>query len=229
VLKRFKNDIYGIIEESGIDPKRFKLYEDKEEGSATSILDLIDSPLTFYFINSDTSWIDFNASYIRFLPNYPFYPLERQNSYISFDDCKEIFKSWLKNDVEPYIEDNDRDDRWSEFQFETNIYALTRIEFGNSSNFSSTEMAQVKIAIDNLKTLMIEHFNPTIQELEFINNRLDYLSEATTRLGKFDWSNTFVSILISIAINMCFDTETGKLFFNLIKQVFGSFENFLSN
>ncbi|HTI07094.1 MAG TPA: hypothetical protein VL832_01025 [Puia sp.] len=135
----------------------------------------------------------------------------------------------MKNDVKPYIEDNEGEDKWNEFQFETSIYALAGIGFEDTSNFSSAEIMQINGAINNLKGLISEHLNPTSQQLEFVNHRLNYLVESTTRLNKFDWTNTFVSILISIAINMCFDTETGKAFFNLIKQAFNSFENFLNN
>jgi hypothetical protein len=54
--------------------------------------------------------------------------------------------------------------------------------------------------------------------LEFINERLEYLSQAVDRLNKFDWKAQALSTLISIAVNLSVDTEGGKKLFQLFSQ-----------
>jgi hypothetical protein len=56
-------------------------------------------------------------------------------------------------------------------------------------------------------------------DVEIIEKRLLYLSDAVDRLNKTDWYGIAISTLIGISINLSLDTEKGRLLFKLFKQV----------
>jgi hypothetical protein len=68
--------------------------------------------------------------------------------------------------------------------------------------------------------MIAEEFNPTQEQLQFINERLDYLAKAVDRLNRFDWTGLAISIVVSIAVNLSVDTEGGRVLFTLFKAAF---------
>lgn len=220
--KIYKNDIHRIIkEEMNLDPNRFSIKEDTHEGRPIATLSIIDTKMEFAFLNPENTWDAFMVSYTLFTPNFTKTNwLPDNQKFSSYEEAKTRLINWLKLQVKPFLEDNDGVDLWNTFQFETNIFQLAHVRFGDNSAFSLDESTKIANSLDNLKQLIIERFNATEEQTEFINQRLDYLSEATNRLGKYDWSGLMISTFISIGINMGVDTETGRIFFQLISDAF---------
>jgi hypothetical protein len=76
------------------------------------------------------------------------------------------------------------------------------------------------LALRDVRLLIVGRFSPAVPEMESIDDRLDYLTQAVDRLNKFDWKSLLISTIISISVALSFDTEKGKQLFNLFKQVF---------
>lgn len=76
------------------------------------------------------------------------------------------------------------------------------------------------MALRDVRLLIVGRFSPAVPEMESIDDRLDYLTQAVDRLNKFDWKSLLISTIISISVALSFDTEKGKQLFNLFKQVF---------
>lgn len=72
------------------------------------------------------------------------------------------------------------------------------------------------------KRLVVENYNPTNDQLDFISERLDYLTDSVNRLNRYDWKGLALSILTSIAINLTVDTQGGKMLFELFTQALHS-------
>lgn len=230
MIKTYKNDIYRIIkDEEYLDPTKFVLTDSLQDGCPISTLTIRDSKMNFIFRNTKNSWEDFDIRFNRFTPNFDlsvWFP-SGVNSYYNYQSVATIFKNWLQKEAKKYFEEVENQNKWDEFQFETNIFELIQVEFNDNTNFNFEESSKILQALENLKTSLLDKFSPSVEQIEFINERLEYLANATNRLGKFDWTNTMVSVMISIAINMSFDTESGKVFFELIKQVFKSIQGLL--
>ncbi|HEX2628410.1 MAG TPA: hypothetical protein VHM26_05350, partial [Chitinophagaceae bacterium] len=214
--KVYKNDIYRIITEVvKFDPTKFILTDSTDSGHPVSTIAVRNSEMNFIFRNAKNSWEHFDVRFTRFSPNNEMsaWTPSSAGSYIDYQEAAKIFTQWLSSHAKNFIEEQDLTDNWINFQFETNIFELTQIRFDDNSHFNIDESSRISNSIDGLRQLIIEKFNPNNEQLEFINQRLDYLIESTNRLGKFDWTSTMISIMISIAINMGFDTQTGKDFF----------------
>lgn len=221
--KVFKNKFYDQIIRLDLDANQFSLTDslDVNYREITTIT-LLGSELKYMVRSAKDSWQDFDFQYTVFNPKYPLsgWIPDAKGQYFDFPSVSNNFYQWLKSEVKEYITEIDSIDKWMNFQFEANIFELTGVIFANNSNFFSDESVKIKTSIIKLKQLFHESFNSTIEQTVFINERLNYLTQSVDRLGKFDWTNTFISIMISIVINMCFDTETRKQFFEIIKKAF---------
>lgn len=94
------------------------------------------------------------------------------------------------------------------------------IPAGESANFTEEEKESVRRGINRFRQLVKENFKPTSKQEEFINERLDHLSEAVDNLNRFDWRGVALSTLISIAVNLTVDTERGRFLYTLFQQAF---------
>jgi hypothetical protein len=72
-----------------------------------------------------------------------------------------------------------------------------------------------------------DQFNPSPEQEEFIEERLEYLSEAVDKLNRFDWKGVALSTLLSIGANLCVDKESGRILFGLFQQAFQSVTHLL--
>lgn len=230
MLKAHKNEIHKIISEvANLDPNRFTLVDKDDAGFPVSQISTIDLKMSFWFRNRPHSWEVFDYKQTKFSPDFSVASWLPQNGQtFNFQQVSEIFTKWLNTQVKPFFEELDSVDKWNSFQFETDIFHLLQEDIADNSNFSIEETSKISKSIDNLRQLIIDKFDPVEERLKFIDERLNYLSESTSRLGKFDWKGQFVSTMISIAINMMFDKETGNAFFKLIKEAFSGVKSIIS-
>ena len=124
------------------------------------------------------------------------------NKFANYTEASKLCISWLQTHAKNYLKEKEKANHWEQFQIESNIFKLAQVDIGNNSNFNMEASTKIINSIDNLKQLIIDKYHPTEDQVTYMSARLDYLSEATNRLGKFDWSNSFVSFIIAIAINM---------------------------
>jgi hypothetical protein len=229
--KLYKNDVHRIIkEEMNLDPSRFTIKEEMLDGKPLATLSIIDSEMEFTFLNPVNSWDVFKVSYTYFSPDFRKTNLiPHEQKFMPYDETKKHLINWLRDQVKPFFEDREGVDLWDTFQFETNIFQLTQVTFGDNSSFSLEESTKIVNAIDNLKQLIVERFDATEEQAAFIEERLDYVNESVNRLGKYDWTGLMVSTFISIGINMGVDTETGRTFFQLISDTFKTIRYIFTN
>lgn len=233
MIKLHKNDIYRIIKEvHKLDPNNFILTDYNDEDFPISKLTIRNSEMNFIFKNVLNKWERFHIKYNLFTPNCKstdWIPNPKVSSSFKYEEVITHFNIWINNHAKPYLEEQGYIDLWNNFQFETSIFELTQIRLGDNSKFNTDESSKISNSIENLKQLILDNYETNRLQQEYIIERLDYLSDATNRLGKFDWANMLVSVMISIAINMNFDTESGRKFFDLIKEAFNNVRFLLSN
>jgi hypothetical protein len=228
--KVYKNKIYEIIKTQNIDPNQFNMSEFPEGENTVAKLNTFDNKMSFKFKNPSTSWELFQVSYSYFTPDFKqsgWIPMN--NKFFNPDQMTKAFLEWLNGQIKPYFDEIDGIDKWSNLEFEKNILAISQIALDNTNNFTLEDSAKITASIDELKKLVTDNFALNEHQLKFLEERLDYLSESTTRLNKFDWSNLLISIITGIAINMAVDIETGRQLSGLINQAFANIKSLLLN
>lgn len=170
------------------------------------------------------SFDEFAFNYTLYLPNYPM-----KISSEEFDSCKPYsninggidneFKYWINAVVKRYIYEEEMPDLWSQGRF-YDSFTSSNIFEEDLLPFSSEEKVQIQIAIREFKRLVTDTYDPTHEQIAFINERLNYLVDAVDRLNRFDWKGLAISVVTGIAINLSVDTEGGRQLFRLFRQAF---------
>jgi hypothetical protein len=105
-------------------------------------------------------------------------------------------------------------DLWSDLIEE----GLQGIELGhptNNSPFTAKERQEIGIGIENARRFALS-FNLSAQIQAEINVKLDYLSAAKERLGRYDWRALALTTAIDVAIAAAFNPDQARHLLQLI-------------
>jgi hypothetical protein len=218
--KKYRNELFQLINKAGFNQDDFSLTEDNIQGLPAVILQYKKTPFRFIIRNSRESFEDFDYKFVSFGPGYSMTDIQPQSSYANFDTVYANVERWLNLDVKEYIEDESEPDLWTEFKRGNKTINIDRIDFNDKGNFSYDEKRQISMAVNELKLLIHNGIQTNQEEQKLVNERLDYLIEASGRLNKFDWKSLAISTLISISIALSLDTQKGQMLFDLFKKVF---------
>lgn len=238
MLLKYKNELLEVLINSKLDEGDFSFTSKKIKNFDAFIVKFRASKLLFMIRTNSDNYHEMDCRYVRFAPSYPlsgYFP-EGANFYedcsivhsedpedspsyrwLDFISIRKIFQEWLDNDISEYIDESETTDLWAQMQSKN---LLNPDPLSNTSNikFTKEESKEVKASISTFKNLLIEEYKPNTEELELIEERLDYLVKATERLGKTDWQGIAISAVLSISIALSLDTTRGNVLFSLFKQ-----------
>ncbi len=217
MLKENKNYLLKIAQEKNIDLSRFTVEEDGLRFS----LNLTNSPVIFVFEQDVNEFDNYKHNYTLFSPGFPYKFPELSPSYESILTIKNEFMYWLEAVVKRYIYETEMPDLWEQFQSYT-LYVGKVILEDDFEPFTKEQQQQIKMGLVEYKKLITDNYDATKEQLNSINERLEYLSNAVERLNKFDWKGVALSTITSIAINLTVDTNGGRLLFRLFEQAMGT-------
>jgi len=132
------------------------------------------------------------------------------------------FDEWLRFFVSDYIKEKQAPDLWALLDEYRPIIDDATINREDTSNFRNDEKPEIRQSIAQFRSSVVSSFDPSTDQVQFIDEKLDYLSRAVDRLNRLDWRALAVSSVISIAVNLSADTERGRLLFHLFQDAFRS-------
>jgi len=221
MLKKHKNELLQIIQDEGIALSQIKKTEDVISDHPAVIIEIIGTPLKFIVRHSVENYEWFDCNFTQFNSTFSatgFLPDD--TDYCSFIDVRNMFKTWLRSHVKEYFAELTTPDLWTQFASDSKMLNLSTIDFEDKDFFNTEEKQQIRLALRDVRLLIVDQFSPSAPELESIDARLDYLSQAVDRLNKFDWKSLLISTIMSISVALSFDTEKGRQLYTLFKQVF---------
>jgi hypothetical protein len=220
MLKRDKNGFIDIITSNGFDPSQFKRYEkDDVDNHPGFIVQLVNSPLFFLARTNSEDFHKHDSRFVKFGPNFSKSEYFPEKLWCQIEDIYEHFEYWLKKHVRIYIEEIDIPDLWE--QLEGNYqFDADPLRGRSTESFTKPEKEKIRASLNHFRNLIEVEYSPSQDQLEAINDRLNYLSESLDRLNKVDWQGIAISSVISISIALSLDTEQGKNLFYLFKQAF---------
>lgn len=222
MLKRDKNKFLEAIKENGLEPSSFKHYEkDDVEGEPAFIVQLKNSPLFFMSRTDSSNYLNHDSRYIEFSPKFTksdYYPY---SGWDNIDGVLDVFNSWLEYHVKIYLLELEETDLWAQLEGKV-LFGSDPMSNRTSGQFSKPEKQRIQESLANFKKLIEVEYAPTNEQLDVVQDRLDYLANSLDRLNKTDWQGVAVSTIISISIALSLDTEKGKGLFSLFKQSFAA-------
>ncbi len=222
MLKKYKNGFIDIIKEYGLDPSVF-IGEEVQHANLDSvfIIRVAGTELTFETRNLPDNPDGFDC---RFNRSPSARNPETESSYTQGTRPIKIiygyFRKWLTDYALPYISDLSEPDLWSQIGGSLQPAGHLLIGDPEPRQFSAAEKQQMKLSMEEFRSLVAERFGPSADALSVIDERLSYLSDAAERLNRFDWRGVALSSLISISTALYLNTQEGKELFEIFKHVF---------
>jgi hypothetical protein len=190
-----QNDIISAIKVAGIDPTGFDL----------------DNTSTLFLMKHKKS-----GSYITISRNGASYAGDRvvgdgykmpytAGSWATVASRAEVWAQEVKRDL-------DTPDLWAELQRDAKF--LEAVSAGGADNvpFTPQEQEQIAARLKVLANDLGKKFSLTGNQVKALNGKFDELIEDTRRLGRKDWLNALIAVLLTHALNVALPTESVRAF-----------------
>jgi hypothetical protein len=174
-------------------------------------------PFFAFGFTSTHSFDSFGVLMTFYRPGYPF--KNHGNLPFEFHKAFELFKSWLKEVLGRYLEDESTPNMFEEYQKRSNITVIENEDFKVSEVFTLRERESIKLGLNEIKSIIAQRFTATAEQLENTNQRIAYLQEGVDRLNKTDFKGIFINTIISIMIALSLDTQKGQELYSLFMQI----------
>jgi hypothetical protein len=231
MLNKYKNGFLDIVRKHGFDPLSFNVDEQMQETQSIFIIQFMTTSLRFAASTLPGNLHLFTVRYSCFdvgfpLRNYEVTIYQDDNMKnvtheCGISDVYTAFDGWLRGHVKPYIDEMAQPDLWTQIEQQKQLVSADPLTDYETSRFTEAEKQQVRASVGQFRVLICESFNPTQEQLEVIDQKLDYLVAATDRpINRFDWKGIALSTVIAVAIQLSLDTDRGRQLFELFKQVF---------
>jgi hypothetical protein len=110
----------------------------------------------------------------------------------TLDGQLNLFARWLA----VVKEEHEAPDLWAAYADESRLIAGEVVEEPERT-FTPTERELLRLRLNDLRDYLIEHADPTPQQVQTINVTFNYMAEASERLTKRDWKVLFVGALLT--------------------------------
>lgn len=205
LLTSQKNLLFESIREVGFNPAEFH-WESGQSKKYRIIVSTLAHSNTGYYYVFDHSTHHMEAEYS------PGEHLRVDRTELeSWSQQRETFLRWLQ-----YLKrELESPDLWAAVSEEARLLEAASSEEDNSP-FSADEKAYIISGIKEIKQYLL-----TAHKLdpELVEARLNYLAEASDRLGRKDWKNLLLSTIVSIIVTASLPSDTIREIFRFIGTV----------
>ncbi len=216
--KIYRNELHRIIQqELGYDPALFTLKEISGGETPTVEISVRETPLRFTIRYAPSSWDSFDFCTTRYRPDWAptkWYP---QNSHLNFDQLKEHFLSWMRDHPRRYFEDQHSADSWRDWDLNRTVLDAIDTSSSDNSAFNMEQAAAIERTLNAFRVEAIEKLGLQEADIQELNERIDYLIEASSRVGRKDWIMLAASTVIGIVVTLSLDTNKGRTLFELFR------------
>jgi hypothetical protein len=203
-----KNEIFEAIQNARLDPKEFEL----KDGDAK--VELKHKWSQSYFIVAGSA-LKYTGSYqAGDPPNWPY------EAY-SWEAVMERISRWL-GEVERDLE---TPDLWEELQHEAEQLEIGTDEATLNTPFTANEKKEIIQRLQKLtESARITH-PLSAEQMRVLDMKINYLIEATGRLGRTDWRGVFVGAIVSYLLTTGIPPESARSIFLTFTELLRAIEH----
>jgi hypothetical protein len=187
------DEVYGIVRSAGFDPNEFTWGKKYGEVYGAMVPVLIHKPTSFDFV------FDFDPKYDLHAAEWsPGEETPRDKSVnLQWPLVLQCVSIWLEN-VE---RERSTPDLWAQLEKQRELLAASapfEQDDANNSPFTPDEQQQIEAQLDEIKELLVQTHQADGRALE---SSIEYLREASTRMGRRDWLTIFIGTIFGWALN----------------------------
>ena len=191
LLRSQSNLIFLKLKEAGFNLSEFNWETFEIDGKTGPRL--VHKP-TGYFIHFSLKPTDYFVSYrVTYSPG-DHHSIVNSNSLLP--SWEPNLFSWIDN----LKEELETPDLWEELRKESTITDATNIPNELNLQFLPDEITRIRISVEGIYEHLIQTQQLNEAQNKYVKQRLDYLVDSSNRMGKKDWLNLGLGVLVSIIL-----------------------------
>jgi len=210
LLRSQKNEVFRRIEPTGVDLGRFKWCDVNSPTDHGLVVSRLEYPDRFFFLFNRFSSGKYAATYSP--------GRSERRTFIVADD----WPGQLRN-VEAWALNLRREleepDLWATISQEKRL-AEGASEASGNSPFSLEEQQRLAQDVKEIREFIARTFSLNQEQAKFVDDRLNYLTESAERLGRKDWINLALSVLMTIIIGLAMPPDASRELLRFAGEVF---------
>lgn len=194
LVKWKRNQVFEAIQAAGLAPEGFD-WDGGADGNCIRHL-----PSEAYFVFGGVP-----GRYVACYAAGDDDPVEEREA-LSWQAQMRHVERWLaavKRDIE-------MPDLWAELQHETELLGATADEAIENTPFTPDEREEIAERLQEMKDYARHTYSLSEAQMLDLDAKLDYLVDATGRLGRTDWRGVFVGIILSFALTAALPPESAR-------------------
>jgi hypothetical protein len=194
LLKSQRNTLFQIVRASGFEPREFH-WEQRSapsDGAVVHLDQLVHDPSGYFFMTGrhpEGGW------YLAFSPadDRPVYIVRLSE----WSEVLDVVPNWL----EFIRREFEVPDLWAAVVEESRALVTAATDDDNRP-FAADEREVILERLDEIRRFLVETHELSQEQVGAMLRRLDYLQEASTRMGRKDWLNIAWSVLFGTAVTL---------------------------
>jgi len=219
LLRTQTNKIYECIQDAGLDPLNFELGEESSEvGSeykpvSTYPVSIVRYLHTDFYFKFDRS--PFEDFFCKSHPSTRDLTIKSPSYKFDWEGALVSFREWLLR-----LKEQEVPDLWEQLEEYAPDETFFNIEELSNVPFSNYEAEKVTASLDKLHIDIKINFNLNARRSLFVERRIEYLKEASNRLGRKDWMHIAIVVIMHIAVSLALSPDKAKLLWDFVRSCF---------
>jgi hypothetical protein len=205
--KEHKNDIFRAIQAVGLDPNEFDL-----EDFADGVRIKHKRSESYFIVGRDESGYYVGKSLVGDGLVWPTSPASWQTLMPRI--------SWWLEEVK---QDLDTPDLWAELKREAQLLGADSSVVTENTAFTVDEQREIARRLKELGKYVSDTYSLSQAQIQVLGEKLDYLVDASTRIGRKDWLNAFIGVILSFVLTAAFAPESARTIFTTFLRGIGLF------
>jgi hypothetical protein len=209
LLKSQKSFLYDMIVNNKLSPTMFEIKDINDQNDSMTILQCKNS--AFFFTVSVRGSDSYN---FRYSPGDSV--LVRDAEAYNWELFIGYFYEWLRS----LKREIDVVDKWQ--LLENELPNITIVDGSNQDKFSYDEVSLVAAKVNLLKSKLAE-IPLTADQIQVLNEKLDYCIELSKTANKFDWGSYFIGVITNVILTLSVSPDNAHMIWVAVKHVFNNF------
>ena len=205
IMKSQANEVFDLIRSSGFDPANFWWLEVPSEQTGGLTISELRHDVGHFF------QFDYRG-HKHFCTYSPGLETQQESQY---PGNWPLTLGYLRNWLTFLKREQEAPDLWETLRQGTSLIEAAVASADDNRPFTQAEKDRISASLREIR----EHLRSTeaLDEARqrFIDARLDYLAQASARLGRKDWINMTVGVLGNIAVGALFTTDSARELFRI--------------
>jgi hypothetical protein len=206
-------EAYALAEGLGLDTGAFRVAE--VQGSEGCLVHEFKHSETRSFFRFDWAVRYRTGFYFEWWPSHD--GKNPAESADSWPEAKAIFARWLV----VVNEEIATPDVWMIAGHQRQWLTSTESAFSGNTPFTKLERETIAHHLHTIEEFAIKTYELQAAEAAHVRERLGYLTEAASRVGRFDWKNLAASTFMEVVLTLGLDVDKAHKLLDLATQLLG--------